>query len=224
MGRMARRGWPWQDRPRLTGRPPSPNGASSFHLTWLLGPGDELVQVSAVLEVVVPPAVDSLYFWALQASFRDRSADRGGAHLGLQWNARHPGGRAANWGGYAPGGGLLAGSASPLPSTPDDPNTRDYPWEPGRPYRLRISPSPDLAGHWQGEVTDLVAGEATVVRHLAAGGDRLSSPMVWSEVFARCDDPSVTVRWSDFEGVTAAGDRVTPRGLSVNYQARAAGG
>ena len=216
--------WPWRTAARVTGRPTSANGASSFHLTWLLGPGDPLVEVSAVLEVLVPPAVPSLYFWALQVSFAGGGAGGGGAHVGLQWNDRHPGRGAVNWGGYAPGGGLLRGGASGLPSAPDDPNTRDYPWQPQRPYRLRVSASPGLPGHWQGEVTDLVSGAATVIRHLEGGGDRLESPVVWSEVFARCEDPSVSVRWSGLEGRTAAGERVVPHGLSVNYQARVAGG
>jgi len=47
---------------------------------------------------------------------------------------------------------------------------------------------------------------------------------VWSEVFARCDDASVSVRWSGFEALTATGQRATPGGLLVNYQDRAAGG
>lgn len=191
---------------------------------WVLAPEEPLVEVSAVLEVLVAPAVDSLYFWALQVSFRRGGADRGGAHIGLQWNERHAGGRAVNWGGYAPGGGLMRGTASDLPSTPDDPNTRDYPWEVGRPYRLRVSATPDLPGHWQGEVSDLVLGNVTVIRHLEPGADRLVAPVVWSEVFARCNDPSVSVRWSGLEGRTATGDRVAPRALSVNYQARVAGG
>lgn len=178
-----------------------------------------------MVEILVPPAVPSLYFWALQVSFAGTLAGTGGgAHLGLQWNDRHPGRGAVNWGGYEPGGGLLRGTVSDLPSAPRDPNTRDYPWQPQRPYRLRVSASPGFPGHWQGEVTDLVTGDVTVVRHLEAGGDRLESVVVWSEVFARCEDPSVSVRWSGMEGRTEAGDRVTPRGLSVNYQARVAGG
>lgn len=216
--------WPGRGRPRVRGRPTSANGASSFHLTWLLAPGDELVEVAAVLEVVVPPAVDRIYFWALQAGFAGAGAGGGGAHVGLQWNPRHPGGTAVNWGGYAPDGSVLDGTGSDLASTPHDPNTRDYPWRPGRPYRLRVSPSPGRPGHWQGEVTDVVEGRTTVIRHLAGGGDRVVGPVVWSEVFARCDDPSVSVRWSGLEGATASGARVTPRGLSVGFQARAAGG
>ena len=224
---MARR-WPWSTRepsgPRTSGAPTSANGASSFHLFWRLERTEPLVEVAAVLEVVVPPVVDRLYFWALQVSFLEGTTYRGAAHLGLQWNRNHPGGGAVNWGGYAPGGGLLPGTASALPSVPDDPNTRDYPWEPARPYRLRVAKAPQRLGCWRGEVTDLRTGRASVVRDLEAGGDRLADPMVWSEVFARCDDPSVTVRWSGFEAVTASGDHVAPVALSVNYQARAEGG
>ncbi|MFP5369755.1 MAG: hypothetical protein ACLGI3_03280, partial [Actinomycetes bacterium] len=132
--------------------------------------------------------------------------------------------RAVNWGGYGSDGQVLAGSTSTLPSAPDDPNTRDYPWEPGRRYRLRIAPAPARRGPWLGEVTDLAIGRPTVIRHLDAGGDRLSSPMVWSEVFARCDHPSVTVRWSGLEAVGISGRRVAPKGLTVSYEPGRAGG
>lgn len=212
------------DRPRTTGFPRSANGASSFHLRWLLPPGEPLVEVTAVLEVLGPPTVDRLYFWALQASFADGRSSAGAAHIGLQWNPRHPGGRAANWGGYRVGGGLLEGTASPLPSTPDDPNTRDFAWEARRAYQLRIAAAPGQTGCWRGTITDLATAEVTTVRDLMCGGDRLEGPVVWSEVFARCDDPSVTVRWSGLAGVTARGQPVRPRGLAVSYEPRPAGG
>lgn len=215
--------WPWSAGPRVRGEPGSGNGASSFHLMWN-GVGDDLIEVAATLEVVVPPAVDRLYFWALQVSFLDRGTNRGAAHIGLQANRNHPGGRAVNWGGYAAAGGLLQGTASALPSRPDDPNTRDYPWEPGRPYRLRVFRAPGASGVWRGEVTDVHVRQASVVRDLLAGGDRMGSPMVWSEVFARCEHPSVTVRWSDLRAITAAGNVVVPAGLAVNYEAHASGG
>jgi len=218
------RAWPWSSRVRARGEPGSGNGASSFHLGWRIDQTEPLVEVSAVLEVVVPPAVDRLYFWALQVSFLDGARNRGAAHVGLQWNRNHPGGGAVNWGGYAAGGGLLPGSASPLPSTPNDPNTRDYPWQPGRPYRLRVAGAPGAPGRWQAEVTDLRAGRSAVIRSLTAGGDRLGSPTVWSEVFARCEHPSVTVRWSGLEARTADGRTVRPTALSVSYEAHAAGG
>jgi hypothetical protein len=212
-----------QHRPRIKGKPTSANGASSFHLEWALEAAP-LVEVSAVLEVLVPPAVDSLYFWALQVGFVHGDADRGAAHVGLQWNNRHPGNTAVNWGGYGPGGEVLSGSESALPSAPGNPNTRDYVWKPERPYRLRVSAAPWPSGRWRGEVTDLVAATSTVIRDLDAGSDRLRGPMVWSEVFARCDDPSVAVRWSGFEALTADGQTLAPRALIVNYQTSAAGG
>jgi hypothetical protein len=168
--------------------------------------------------VLEPPAVDHLYFWALQVMF----PGAGAAHLGLQWNHRHPGFGAVNWGGYAADGSLLGGTESSLPSTPADPNTRDYPWQAGCPYRLRVHRTDESA--WHGAVTDLTAGDATTVRDLHAAVPYLGDPMVWSEVFARCDDPPVTVRWSEFEVVTDDGDRFAPAALQVNYQSHADGG
>jgi hypothetical protein len=209
---------PWR-RARTRGFPPSGNGASSFHLGWSLPTGAaRLVAARVTLEVLTPPVVDHLYFWALQVAF----PGAGAAHLGLQWNHRHPGFGAVNWGGYAADGSLLAGTDSPLPSTPADPNTRDYPWEPERAYRLSVHRTDDDA--WRGGVTDLTAGDTVTVRDLLAASPLLADPMVWSEVFARCDDPTVTVRWSDFEVVSGDGDRVTPSALTVNYQSHADGG
>jgi hypothetical protein len=176
------------------------------------------VGASVTLEVRTAPVVDHLYFWALQVAF----PGAGAAHLGLQWNHRHPAFGAVNWGGYAPNGSLLAGTQSPLPSTPADPNTRDFPWEPERPYRLRVHRVDE--GTWRGEVTDLTTGDPTTVRDLMAAASFLGDPMVWSEVFARCDDPSVSVRWSDFEVVSDRGDRFTPTAVGVNYQSHADGG
>ena len=59
-----------------------------------------------------------------------------------------------------------------------------------RGYRLGVHRAGD--GMWRGEVTDLTTGEAVTVRDLFAASPLLGDPMVWSEVFARCDDPSVT--------------------------------
>jgi hypothetical protein len=92
---------------RVTGPPTSSNGASSFHLFWDVAP-KPLIEVAATIEVIEPPTVDKLYFWALQANFqdgRDGHARRGGAHFGLQYHPAHPGGGAVNWGGYHHGGG-----------------------------------------------------------------------------------------------------------------------
>jgi hypothetical protein len=210
---------PFLRRARTGGFPPSGNGASSFHLAWQLPRvAGHLVAASVTLEVRTRPVVDHLYFWALQVAF----PGAGAAHLGLQWNHRHPGFGAVNWGGYAADGSLLVGTESPLPSTPADPNTRDYPWEPERAYRLRVHRVDESA--WRGEITDVTTGDTTAVRDLIAGAPFLGDPMVWSEVFARCDDPPVTVRWTDFEVVSDRNDRFSPTAVVVNYQSHADGG
>lgn len=198
--------------------------ASSFHLWWKFAPGavrEPLFEVSAVCEVVVAPVVDALYFWALQVGFHDGRADRGAAHTGLQWHGRGAGQRAVNWGGYrAPvdGGGELAGSVSSLRRLDQNGNTVAYPWAPQQPYRFRVARRGD---GWESTVTDLSSGESTVIRALYAPGQQLVSPVVWSEVFAGCDAPAVTVRWTGLEARTVAGDVVRPERLSVSYQDKA---
>lgn len=208
-----RRNWWQRSSGRTRGFPTSSNGASSMHLVWDPPPAPGL-EVSAVLQIVEPPTVPHLYFWALQASFVDGGRRLGGAHLGLQWHDGHPGGTAVNWGGYRDGAGELDGEPSPLPSATGNRNTRDYSWQPRREYRLRIHGDGD--GWWTGAVTDLSTDGTTVVRRLHGGGTALAAPTVWSEVFARCDDPSVTVRWS----------ALTPRpaALRASYQSHAVGG
>ena len=169
------------------------------------------------LDVVEPPSVDRLYFWALQASFLDGFGSQGAAHLGLQWNPRFPDRRAVNWGGYDPTGVVLSGSESSLPSTPGNRNTRDFPWLAGRKYRLRIHPSPEFG--WRGEVTDLETGVATVVRDLHVGGDRLGRFIVWSELFCECTDPRTVVAWSEPLALGLGGEQLAPRAYRVNYKA-----
>lgn len=205
---------------RESGFPASGNGASSFHCWW--EGADTGEEVSVDLEVVVAPDVPHLYFWALQVSFREGGLRAGGAHLGLQWNSRHPGSTAANWGGYSADGSLLSGSPSALPSAPGDPNTRDYPWTQGTVYRLTIAPG-SRSGRWRGSVTDLSTGGESTVRELDGGGDRLTDPVVWAEVFARCDDPSTEVRWT--RPRLRHGSEVTvPHGVRVTYQPERDGG
>lgn len=213
---------------RVAGEPTSENGASSFHLWWDVPFGERLTEVAATLEVVDPPVVDRLYFWALQASFVKPAG--GGAHLGLQHHPRFPGGTAVNWGGYAPPGdeGLLAGSASSLPSAQDNENTRNFEWAAGRAYRLRISRSPDEAPPgfhaWRGSVEDVRSGDVRVIRDLFSRGEYLRGPVVWTESFARCEQPSVGVRWSDLRVLGEEGQPIPVTTVSVNYQGRAAGG
>ncbi len=197
---------------RTRGRPTSANGASSLHLRWAWdGAEPDLVEVSATLTVLQPTPSDDLRFWALQASFVDRGHRFGGAHVGLQSHAGHPGGTAANWGGYAADGGELTGSESTLPSARGNPNTRDFAWQVGRPYRLTVR-----AGG-EGYVDDLL------LRTLHVAGDRLAGVVVWSEVFGPCGHAH-GVRWSDLRGTTADGAVVAPAAAAVNYQRWSAGG
>jgi hypothetical protein len=211
--------WRRPASPRTSGYPTSANAASSFHLRWRgLPAAAPLVEVAATLEVVEGPAVPELYFWALQAGFGRGARRTGAAHLGLQWYPAHPGSTAVNWGGYdAATGAVLDGTAAALPSATGNPNTRDFAWTPGRPYRLSIGAG-SAPGRWRGAV------DGVTVRELAGGGDHLAEPMVWAEVFARCDHPPATVRWSAFTARTAAGDVLTPDRVTVSYQARADGG
>lgn len=214
---------------RTTGPPPSANGASSFHLFWD-APPTPFVEAEATIEVIDRPSTPSLYFWALQVDLERDGRRIGGAHFGLQHHPAYPGDGAVNWGGYADAGGELEGSVSALPSTLDNRNTRDYRWEPGRRYRYRIAPSPEQpeAGGpgrgWRGSITDLETGVETVVRDLWVDADRLSRPMVWSEVFADCDGPSAAIRWTDLAITTADGERITVDGVRLNYQTNGDGG
>jgi len=232
--------------PRAAGPPRSSGGASSFHLIWEMsggsgrreGPGRlRLIEVSATLEVLVPPRVRALYFWALQTDFGDGRGIWGGGHAGLQWNARYPDGTAVNWGGYASaeaGGAVLPGSESTLTGFPDDPNTLAYPWLPGRAYRLRVSRSPATPGAWRAEITDVDSAETSVIRDLwspfhppSPGREEdgyLVRPIVWSEVFADCDASSVTVRWSDLTALDETGAEIPVEAVRVNYQPARAGG
>jgi len=211
---------------RVAGEPSSATGASSFHLWWDVPYGRRLVAVSAVFELLEPPQVDRLYFWAVQVSFVKPSG--GGAHLGLQHHPGFPGRRAVNWGGYDPEGGLLTGAPSPLVSTPGDANTRDLLWVDGRRYRLGVSRSPDPAPEglfaWRGTVVDLETGEETIVRDLWSLGEYLRGPVVWTEAFARCDDPPVAVQWSDLRVVDEEERELPVRIVTVDYQRHQAGG
>ncbi len=206
---------------RTSGLPTSSNRASSFHLFWN-GPPEPLREVRATIEVIEPPTVDRLYFWALQASFSDRGGRVGGAHFGLQHHPQYPGSGAVNWGGYHDRGGELEGSVSELPSALDNVNTRNYRWSPGVRYRYRIYRSPDRG--WRGSITDLGTGVETVVRDLWVDGDELVSPMVWTECFADCGEPSAAVRWTDLEADTVSGRTVTVATVRTNYQSHADGG
>ncbi len=199
-------------RVRERGLPPSGNGASSFHLHWQMQPA-RLVEASVTLEVVTAPVVARLYFWALQVGF----SGGGAAHTGLQWLPHRGGTAAVNWGGYGADGRELDGTVSELPSVDDNANTRLFPWQPGVAHRLRVYRSPTGYG-WRATVDEVV------VRDLFAAGEHVTGLMVWSEVFAACDDPSVVVRWSRFAAVDEAGVVVVPSAVAVTYQSFGDGG
>lgn len=205
---------------RVTGYPTSSNRASSFHLHWL--PRVELSELSVILAVTSPPEVEDLHFWALQASFAGSDGVTGGGHLGLQWHSSYPDRGAVNWGGYDRGGSIISGTESSLPSILGNPHTRDFPWLTGVDYLLRIRA--DQPGWWAGEVTNVGSGTSTVVRSLNGGGDRLVLPIVWTEVFARCDAPPSAVVWSRPAGVMLDGSAWEPDSYSVTYQREEDGG
>jgi hypothetical protein len=187
-------------------------------------------EVAVTLTVEQFPRDEALYFFALQASFATGPTIFGSAHLGLQTRAwkREKWLRTANWGGYDYAtGSVLDGTRSLLPPRPDvpqDPNTRHLLWYPGVPYRLHIAPAAE-PGYWSGTIMNLRTEESFHVRDLHGGGETLMAPMVWSEVFADCSAPSVRVRWSDFEVVSAeTGELLAPEALKVNYQSYDKGG
>jgi len=186
-------------------RPARYNGPTSAHL-WFAGvPPGPWRAVSATLEVITEPTTAHLYFWALQASFTDgRGTAFGAAHTGLQWNPRHPDGRAVNWGGYgrtADVSSVLDGTHSDLPGIPGDENTRNYRWRSGAASRFTIDRG-DRG--WRSTITDTSTDEPTTIRELYAEGDRLDGFVVWMEIFAPCDAPTTAVRWSDLEVTDAS--------------------
>lgn len=216
---------------RLTGRPTSSNRASSHHLFWMTSSNEPIVEIRATLEVVEPPKVAELYFWALQASFTDGSSNFGGAHLGLQHHPSYPDSGAANWGGYhdaSRGGQILDGSPLTVPSALNNANTGNFAWRPQTPYVLRIRqnvPNQDPGNQqgWLGSITG-PDGEEHVLRELYCAGSAIRSPLVWTESFAPCDAPRATVRWSDFTMVTRSGAALPISAVRTNFQSVADGG
>ncbi len=211
---------------REAGPPTSSNGASSMHLFWTMR-GYPFVELRATIEVIQPPTVPKLNFWALQGSFEEDGVIKGGAHFGLQYHPEYPGAGAVNWGGYKSEGGELDGSGSNLPSHLANVNTRNYRWAPGRAYRYRIYKVgylPEVEHKWRGSITDLETGEETVVRDLNVRANFLVNPMVWTESFGDCGDPSVSVRWYDLEAIDVDGVVEQASVVTVNYQSWADGG
>jgi hypothetical protein len=190
-------------------------GVSAWHLWWdVPRAADPVVAVSAVLEILEEPHDEHLWFWALQASFTDGTGrHHGAAHLGLQRFAPAPDHRAANWGGYGspPAGDELDGTEPTLPAFSANVNTRTYPWRAGVPYELRIRRG---EVGWAGEIAE-AGGGPVVLRELLAGGDRLTSPVVWAEIFAPCSAAPTTVRWSRCTAWSAEGEGHPVRSVRV---------
>jgi hypothetical protein len=198
---------------RTTGLPTSANGAS----TLALDPLNTLAvrRASVVLEIMKAPAVPSLYFWAMQVDFASSdSRSLGGAHVGLQWNPAYPKSNAVNFGGYDNAGTQLAGDVSPLPSSMQNVNTRDFAWKAGVKYELRVVA--ERAGWWRADITDLGTGAITLIRRLYVGVGTIAHLSVWSEVFAACDAPTTSVRWSKLAP--------EPAKMRVSYQSVNEGG
>ncbi len=190
-----------------------------------IDPADPIVEATVVLEVVEPPRIDALYFWALQATFRAGRAHMGGAHLGLQWHPRYPGGTAANWGGYhgrdTGQSGELPGSPLTLPSALDNPNTCNFDWRAGIEYRLRIVRTG--ASEWAGTI-EARGSVATTLRHLHCEAEHLTDLAVWTEAFADCDAPPAEVRWTEPVAITRSGAELRAVTARVNYQSIPDGG
>jgi hypothetical protein len=188
-------------------------GCTSFHVWWKGTPHhDQIVSLAATIEVLAVPDDAHLRFWALQASFVDGRGRRlGGAHTGLQWYAKAPGNTAVNWGGYAdpPKSGILDGTGSQFGSLPGEEHTFAYPWQVGRPERFEIAKGP--GGGWGAWVS------GQLIRELHVGGDRLSDPVVWAELFSPCDAGESAVRWSAFEATLANGEVVRPTHGSLTF-------
>lgn len=197
----------------------TPASGGGFHLWWRGLPADEpIVACEITLEILHEPQVPRIYFWAMQMTFLDEvGTNHGVAHTGLQWNPRHADHRAVNWGGYRQAAdvtSILEGSDSPLPSTPDDRNTRDFPWRVGVPYRLAVRRG---AQGWEASITDTDLGETIPIRELYAGGDRLGHFVVWTELFCAGRDPRSVVRWSDPAVITLSGETREPSEMVSNY-------
>lgn len=226
--------------PTTTGDKPKPvgNGATSMHLWWDKPSSSRGLPraVSVDLEVLKLPTVNKLYFWALQGSFcnEDGSERTGGAHIGLQFHPSIPTRRGANWGGYDSDGSILEGSTLAIQSSLGCKNTGDFEWEAGRKYRITIGPyvpapsksgasgkgngSGDERGGWPGKILDVESGTEVELRRLYAAGPVLDSAVMWSEVFASCDDPSAAVRWSGMQYYFEDGTSAAVENVGVNYQ------
>lgn len=208
--------------------------ASSFHAWWHFdeAPRPRYSEASVTLTIDTQPTVNDLYYWALSLEFTDENSGNilSGAHCGLQWFNPYPNYKAVNWGGYeydsnGPRGDLiLEGSGSSLNSPVNNPNTFSYNWVQGQDYRFRVFRVTNQVGQpagtsrWRCTVTNVSTNITTVVRDLYAYGDRIYGIAVWSEVFASCDAPSVSILWNSFEALRMNGTPDTVDEFYLTYQ------
>ena len=219
IGRRLVQRWTTAFGPRVTGFPTSSNRASSFHLRWLgLPPDDRVVEASATLEIVEPPAVPQLYFWALQASFVDgtpivrcRPSRPAMALSSPRWHCGQLG-RVRRRPAASSTGRCRSCRAPPATRTPGTSAG-------SRAARTACRSVPARGtGDWRGSV------DGHVVRELHGGGTGLADMMVWSEVFARCDDRSGRGAMERLHGQDAQPARSRPDRLAVSYQSKLDGG
>ena len=107
------------------------------------------------------------------------------------------------------------GSIAP-PTPPERGGPRSPTWRLDRPTVIR-----DLwSGHARrpGLLSRALSKARAQADAVAEEAGFLTGPMVWSEIFAECDAPSVTVRWSEFQAVDETGAVWRPDAVSVNYQ------
>lgn len=106
-----------------------------------------------------------------------------------------------------------------------NPHTRDYGWRSGSPYRLRIEADVERgAGWWEGSVLDLEREVRTRVRSLFVPSCWLTSCVIWTEAFCRCDAPPVAAIWTSPFGRRTDGDSFHPEAMRLSYQSERDGG
>lgn len=210
---------------RVAGAPTSASGASSFYLWWDLPYGERLTEISVTLEVTRRPEIDRLVTFALQAAFVKPSG--GSCHFGLQHHPEILDRSAVVWGGYDAKGVPLDTGEPSLPSSVEDPATRDYPWQQGRAYRFTIERGDDNVDGtvpWLGSIVDLSSGESSLVCEIGNFSPYLRAPVMYIESFSPCNGPGFEARWSDAVAVSTSGSVRAIHAMRVDYQPHAAGG
>ncbi|MFZ1434141.1 MAG: hypothetical protein WAR61_12500 [Candidatus Microthrix parvicella] len=147
------------------------------------------------------------YLWRVGVPYR-LTVSRAPVSTGAADDGQAPGGYPDDWDGYRAGSKHLSGAAAPTGFTA---------------WRATITP---LEGSREelNELSEPQSQQPQVIRDLWAPGDLLVSPMVWSEVFARCDADSVRVAWAEPVGIDERGQEHRATSARVNYQAVGDGG